>query len=284
MALQNTTIGFIGSGNMGEAMIKGLLKKGLIIPEQVVASDPNPEQRERLTSLYRVHCIDDNAETASQADILVLSIKPQVFADVAPVLRRAARKTSMVLSIMAGVRIRTIATGVANPSIVRSMPNTPAQIGEGITVWTTTPEVTALGRDQARAILSALGDELFVQDEKFLDMATALSGTGPAYTFMFMEAMIDAGVHMGFSRRDAERLVMKTMQGSVDYAIQSKLHPAELRNQVTSPGGTSADAIYQMEKGGLRTVLADAIWAAYERSKALGDAQEKHDKSGGDGD
>ncbi|MDZ4764649.1 MAG: pyrroline-5-carboxylate reductase [Chloroflexota bacterium] len=278
MALQDTTIGFIGSGNMGEAMIKGLLNKGMVSAAQIVASDPNVEQCERLTSEYGVRCTDDNADAAARADILVLSIKPQVFTEVAPVLRRTARKTSMVLSIMAGVRIRTIADGLANPSVVRSMPNTPAQIGEGITVWTTTGEVTPTGRDQARAILSALGDELYVSDEKFLDMATALSGTGPAYIFMFMEAMIDAGVHMGFSRRDAERLVLKTMRGSVDYAMFSKLHPAELRNQVTSPGGTSAAAIYEMEKGGLRTVLADAIWAAYERSKALGDAQEKADK------
>jgi pyrroline-5-carboxylate reductase len=275
MPLQDSTIAFIGSGNMGEAMIKGLLNKQLVSAAQIIASDPNPEQREKLTTAYAIQCTDDNAAAAAPADILVLSIKPQVFAEVAPVLRRVARKTSMILSIMAGVRIRAIADGVANPSVVRSMPNTPAQIGEGITVWTTTGEVTATGRDQARAILSALGDELYVSDEKYLDMATALSGTGPAYIFMFMEAMIDAGVHMGFSRRDAERLVLKTMRGSVDYAVHSKLHPAELRNQVTSPGGTSAAAIYEMEKGGLRTVLADSIWAAYERSKALGDAQEK---------
>ena len=119
-------------------------------------------------------------------------------------------------------------------------------------------------------LLGALGDELFVDDEKYLDMATALSGTGPAYIFLFMEAMIDAGVHMGFSRRDAERLVLQTMAGSVEYARQSGLHPAELRNQVTSPGGTSAEAIYQMEKGGLRTVLSKAIYAAYQKSVLLG--------------
>jgi pyrroline-5-carboxylate reductase len=155
------------------------------------------------------------------------------------------------------------------------MPNTPAQIGEGITVWTATPEVPETERKQAKALLGALGEELFMEDEKFLDMATALSGTGPAYVFLFMEALIDAGVHMGFSRWDAERLVLQTVRGSVDYAKQSGKHPAELRNQVTSPGGTSAEAIYQLEKGGLRTVLSRAVYAAYRRSVELGKASEK---------
>ena len=120
---------------------------------------------------------------------------------------------------------------------------------------------------------------MYVDDEKFLDMATALSGTGPAYVFLFMEALIDAGVHMGFSRRDAERLVLKTVRGSVDYAMHSGLHPAQLRNQVTSPGGTSAEAIYQLEKGGLRTVISRAVWAAFQRSVALGKGQKRKEES-----
>ncbi len=121
-----------------------------------------------------------------------------------------------------------------------------------------------------------LGEYIYVDDERYLDMATALSGSGPAYIFMFMEALIDAGVHMGFSRRDAERLVLQTMRGSVEYAEASGLHPAQLRNQVTSPGGTSAEAIYYLEKGGLRTVISRAVWAAYERSVALGGGKPTH--------
>src|SRR5690606_27033499 len=140
---------------------------------------------------------------------------------------------SLVLSILAGVKIRTIADGLLNPSVVRAMPNTPAQIGQGITVWTATAEVPDPQREQARQLLRALGDDIFMDDEKFLDMATALSGTGPAYVFLCMEAMIDAGVHMGFSRRDAEKLVIQTMRGSVEFADKTGLHPAELRNQVT---------------------------------------------------
>jgi pyrroline-5-carboxylate reductase len=278
MSFDNVTISFIGSGVMAEAMIKGLLTQNLLTPEQIVAADPNQERGAELVKRYGLRYTPDNAEAADCGNILVLSVKPQVMGQVAQSARRSAHKASMVLSIMAGVRIRTIADGLANPSVVRSMPNTPAQIGEGITVWTATPEVPEAQREQARLLLGALGDELYIEDEKYLDMATALSGTGPAYIFLFMEAMIDAGVHMGFSRRDAERLVLKTMRGSVDYAMQSGLHPAQLRNQVTSPGGTSAEAIYQMEKGGLRTVLSKAIWAAYQKSVALGDAQGKREK------
>jgi pyrroline-5-carboxylate reductase len=150
------------------------------------------------------------------------------------------------------------------------MPNTPAQIGQGMSVWMSTSEVEPRQREQAQMILRALGEEIAVDDEDYLDMATALSGTGPAYVFLFMEALIDAGVHLGFSRRVAQQLVLQTLQGSVAYARQSNLHPAELRNQVTSPGGTSAEALYQLEKGGLRTVLSRAIWAAYQKSRYLG--------------
>jgi pyrroline-5-carboxylate reductase len=168
------------------------------------------------------------------------------------------------------VPIRKLADGLAHAAVVRAMPNTPAQIGQGITVWTATPEVSSLQKQQAQAILGSLGDEIFFGEEEYLDMATALSGTGPAYVFMFMEAMIDAGVHMGFSRRVATQLVFQTMRGSIEYAAYSGKHVAELRNQVTSPGGTTAEALYHMEKGGLRTVLSRGIFAAYQRSIALG--------------
>jgi pyrroline-5-carboxylate reductase len=207
----------------------------------------------------------------------VLSTKPQVMGQVAQSMAGEGQHASLILSILAGVRIQTIADGLKNSAVVRAMPNTPAQIGQGITVWTATDDVPELGRTQARALLGALGEEIFLDDEKFLDMATALSGSGPAYVFLFMEAMIDVGVHLGFSRRDAERLVMQTMRGSVEYARQSSMHPAQLRNQVTSPGGTSAAALYELERGGLRTVMADGVWAAYKRSVELGDAQEKKD-------
>ncbi len=275
MALENKTVSFIGSGIMAEAMIKGLLNQKLLSANQLIAADPRQERGDELTSSYGLRFTTNNAEAAEAADILVFSTKPQVIGSVLASLNGQGSKPALVLSILAGVRISTLRDGTGNAAISRAMPNTPAQIGEGITVWTATPEVPESERQNAKALLGALGEELFMEDEKFLDMATALSGTGPAYVFMFMEALIDAGVHMGFSRRDAERLVLQTVRGSVDYAQQSGMHQAELRNQVTSPGGTSAEAIYQLEKGGLRTVLSRAVYAAYRRSVELGKAQEK---------
>lgn len=278
MALEESKVAFIGSGVMAEAMIRGLIDKRLLTGDQIIASDPRRERGLELVARYNLNYTHDNAEAARDADVLVLSTKPQVMGQVAHSLGQAGNKASLILSILAGVRIKTIAEGLGNPAVVRAMPNTPAQIGQGITVWTATDDVPERGRAQARALLGALGDEIFLDDEKFLDMATALSGSGPAYVFLFMEALIDVGVHMGFSRRDAERLVAQTVRGSVEYAMQSNLHPATLRNQVTSPGGTSAEALYELEKGGLRTVLADGVWAAYRRSTELGDAQEKKKK------
>lgn len=270
MVFEDVTVSFIGSGVMAESMIAGLLNKRLIDASRIIAADPRADRGDELTARYQIRSTVDNAEAARTADILVLSVKPQVFDAVTASVRDHTRSVKMVLSILAGVQIGDIADGLHNYSVVRAMPNTPAQIGQGITVWTATPDVPERQRDQARQLLSALGEEIFVTDEKYLDMATALSGSGPAYVFLFMEALIDAGVHLGFSRREAEQLVLQTLQGSVEYARASGKHPAELRNQVTSPGGTSAEAIYHMEKGGLRTVIARAVWAAYQRSVSLG--------------
>jgi pyrroline-5-carboxylate reductase len=266
----NLTIAFIGSGNMGEAMIHGLLKKDMIESDQIIAADPRMERLEELRARYQIRYTTDNLDAATQADILVLSVKPQVLDDVLPEVRGGARTCSLVVSIVAGTPIRKIADGLANASVVRVMPNTPARVGQGISVWTATTEVPEAQREQARQLLKAFGEEIFVKDEDYLDMATALSGTGPAYIFLFMEAMVDAGVHLGFSRHVAEKLVLQTMRGSVEYAAQSGQHLAMLRNEVTSPGGTSAEAIYQLEKGSLRTVISRAIWAAYQRSIGLG--------------
>ena len=143
------------------------------------------------------------------------------------------------------------------------MPNTPAQIGMGITVWTTSDDVTDEQRDTAKSILLALGEEVFVEEEYYLDMATALSGSGPAYVFLFMEAMIDAGVHLGFQRRISEKLVFQTMKGSLEYYQKRKDHPAQLRNEVTSPGGTSAAALYYLEKAGFRTAISTGYMGGF---------------------
>jgi pyrroline-5-carboxylate reductase len=270
MSLENKTLAFIGSGVMAEAMIKGLLHQSLIQPQNIIAADPHIDRVRHLAETYDVIATSDNSEAARSADILVISVKPQAIKFALDDINGHLKDTTLVLSIAAGVPISVLTKGCQSKYVVRSMPNTPGQIGQGITVWTATPDVSGEQRDWATIILGALGETLFMQEEKFLDMATALNGSGPSYVFLLMEALIDAGVHLGFSRQDSQKLVLQTMRGSVAYAIQSGLHPAELRNQVTSPGGTSAAAIYQLEKGGVRTVISRAVWAAYQLSIQLG--------------
>lgn len=268
--LKDAKICFIGSGAMATAMIAGLHKKELITPANVMASDPFPAQLQKLAERYHVNTTSNNLEAIQGRDIIVLSIKPQTLEEVGQELRGHIPSEALVLSIMAGITIGKISQSLHHYRVVRVMPNTPARVGKGMSVWACTNEVSEAQRRQTQTMLAALGEELLVEKEDYLDMATALSGTGPAYVFLFMEAMIDAGVHMGFSRRVAEQLVYQTIEGSVAFARDSQRHPAELRNMVTSPGGTSAEAIYQLEKGGFRTVLSKAIWAAYKKSRYLG--------------
>ena len=268
--LHHLRIAVIGAGVMGEAMISGLLKQNLIAADQIVATEPRAERREEIEHRYGVRVTDDNLEAAHWAQVAIFAVKPQTVPKLMPELRGALREGELVISIAAGVPIRTYVQGLAHSAVVRAMPNTPAQIGEGMTVWTASSAVSEEQRGWARAILGSFGRQMFVDDETYLDMATAINGTGPAYIFMVLEAMIDAGVHLGLPRYMAEELVLQTMLGSVHYAMQSRRHPAELRNGVTSPGGTTAAALYELERGGLRTVLSDAIWAAYRRSAELG--------------
>jgi pyrroline-5-carboxylate reductase len=281
-------IAFVGSGVMAEAMLSGLLRQKLARPENLRVSDPLPERGMELHEKYGVQPFTDNNQAAEHADVVVLSVKPQRLTEVLGNLKGAVPAGAVVLSIVAGATIEKISKELKHNAVVRSMPNTPAQIGEGITVWIASPSVSEVQKETARTILSAFGDEINVDDENFLDMATALSGTGPAYVFIFMEAMIDAGVHMGFSRHISEQLVVQTLRGSVDYyqTVNQKgsVHVAALKNQVTSPGGTSAEALYYLEKAGFRTAISRAIWAAYQRSLELGREKPVHipDKDGGE--
>ncbi|HEX8130320.1 MAG TPA: pyrroline-5-carboxylate reductase [Pyrinomonadaceae bacterium] len=273
---------FIGVGVMAESMIAGLLKRQLVAPAQVSGSHPRAARRAELEATYGIRVVESNGEAVS-ADpagagdssqvspaIIILAVKPQKLNGVLRELKDVLRSEDLVLSIVAGAALETIAGELLHPAVVRAMPNTPAQVGEGMTVWTATAQVDDVRRRQVSAMLGALGREMRVEEERQIDMATALSATGPTYIFLVMESLVDAGVHMGFSREVARELVLQTMLGSVRFAMESHKHPAELRNMVTSPGGTSAEAIYQMEKGGLRTVLSKAVYAAFQRAVALG--------------
>lgn len=269
---------------MAEAMLAGLLRERLVRPEQIAASHPRANRRAELRARHGIHVFESNREAAlfehspektsadlSSDSIVVLAVKPQRLDSVLGELKGSLRQDQLALSVVAGARLEMIAAELLHPAVVRAMPNTPAQIGQGMTAWAATPAVGDAQRAQVRAMLCALGREIYVESERMIDMATALSATGPTYIFLVMEALVDAGVHMGFSRHVAQELVLQTMLGSVLFAQESGRHPAELRNMVTSPGGTSAEAIYQMEKGSLRTVLSKAVWAAFRRAVELGE-------------
>ena len=268
--LNDLNIAIIGAGTMGEAAIGGLLRGELVTPDRILAATPRAERRRELSQRWGIATTDDNREAATWGHVVMLGIKPQMIDQVLPSLKGAFRESDLLLSILAGVRMNQIAAATGHTAIARAMPNTPAQIAQGITVWTASEGLDEQRRGWAKTVLSAIGEQVEVADEKYMDMATALSGTGPAYVFMVMEALIDAGVHMGFPRRVAEELVLQTMYGSVLFAQQSGKHLAELRNMVTSPGGTTAEALHALERGGLRTVMSDGIWAAYRRSQELG--------------
>ena len=256
--LKDTKIGFIGSGAMATAMIAGITKKNLVDADNIIAGDPYPAQLEKLSDRYHVNTTQNNLDVIKDRDIVVLSIKPQNLSEVGEELRGHIAADMLIVSIIAGATVQGISRKLHHYRVVRVMPNTPARVGKGMSVWTCTEEVSDAQKTYTKAILEALGEELFVDHENYL----------------FMEAMIDAGVHMGFSRRVAEQLVYQTIEGSVAFARDSRRHTAELRNMVTSPGGTTADALYQLDKGGFRTVLSKAIWAAYKKSRYLGELDE----------
>ncbi|HEY7524022.1 MAG TPA: pyrroline-5-carboxylate reductase [Candidatus Limnocylindrales bacterium] len=272
--LSQRTIATVGSGVMAEAMIAGLLKGGLVEPGQLIASHPRPERRDQLASEYGIRVTSGNVEAVDGADVVLLAIKPQMLGRVGREIGPHLRRGQVVLSVLAGATTTALTTTLGHDQVVRAMPNTPARLGRGMTVWYATPAVTPEQRGQARALLGALGSEIEVDDEKFVAMATAVSGTGPTYVFLVMEALIDAAVHLGFPRHVAHDLVVETLEGSTLFAKQSEMHPAELRNMVTSPGGTSAAALHELESGRLRTVLSEAVWAAYRRTLELGEQLE----------
>ncbi len=272
--LANRTIATIGSGVMAEAMIVGLLRGRLVTPDQLVASHPRAERREGLARTHGIRTVASNVEAVTGADLVILAVKPQMLGRVGREIGPHLRSGQLVLSVLAGPTTNALVATLGHAQVVRAMPNTPARIGNGMTVWYATPATTADQRAQAKALLGTLGAELEVEDEKWVAMATAVSGTGPAYVFLVMEALIDAAVHLGFPRHIAHDLVIETLEGSTRFAKQSGDHPAVLRNMVTSPAGTSAAAIHELESGRLRTVLSEAVWAAFRRTVELGDELE----------
>jgi len=264
-------VAFIGGGNMGEAMLSAILEKGITTSQAISVSDVDEARLKHLEQKYGVVVMGDNRLAVARGEVVVLAIKPQNLAEVMAELNGQLKPTQLVLSIIAGARIDALRLGLNHSSIVRVMPNTPAQIGEGMSVWTASAEVTGQQKEWAGAILGTMGKEIYVDDEKYIDMATAISGSGPAYFFLMVESLVDAAVHIGLSRDIAQELVLQTMLGSGHFIQKSGKTPAELRKMVTSPGGTTAEALLQFEKGEFTELVKQAVKAAYNKAKRLGD-------------
>jgi len=265
--LQNLRLGIIGSGKMAEAMISGLLAKKLVKPSQITATGPRQDRARELHKKYGI-VTDTNNLSAVEAEVVILAAKPQTMPKIIQEIKGKINTKTLLISIAAGVSLQTLSeTRVLH--LARAMPNTPGRINRGITMWSSN-NATVKQKKQAAAILGALGAQVFVDEEKYLDMATALSGTGPAYVFLFMEALVDAGIRIGLPRYLSEQLVIDTVSGSAEYAKKVGEHLARLRDDVTSPAGTTAEALFELEQAGFRTALAKAVVAAYKRSIELG--------------
>lgn len=263
-------VGIIGGGFMGEALVSALVRESLALASEVTVSDIAPARREHLASRYGIAVTERNGDAIEGADLVVLAVKPQEFAAASADLRGHLQDGQTVLTIMAGVPIDRVAEALGHQAVARAMPNTAAFVGQAMSVWLAAEAVSAQGREAVARLLRALGREVEVPDEKYLDMATAVSGSGPGFAFLYLEAFIDAAVHIGFRRELAQELAVQTLLGAAWMAHETGMHPAELRNMVTSPGGTTAAGLRVLEDAGLRGAVIRAVEAAYQRARELG--------------
>ena len=255
---------------MAEAILKGVLDARLASPGDVAIGEPRLERRDYMTREFGIAAHQDNVEAVNDADLVVLSIKPQDLHVVFDQLGHRLSDDQAVLSIVAGAKMQTLSEGMAHTPVIRVMPNTPAQIGAGMTMWTCSKQVGEPQKDFTRSVLSTIGQEIYVEDEKYLDMATALSASGPAYVFLFLEALIDAGVYVGLPRDMARTMALQTVFGSTKLVMDTGRHPADLKDMVVSPGGTTAEGLQVLERAGVPAALVEAVNAAYLKSIKLG--------------
>ena len=251
-------------------MLSRALAERIVSAGDVCVAEPIAERRDQLAKTYSIAVTASNAEAAQEAGLVVLAVKPQQFSSAAEELGGALREPQAVLSIIAGLSVTAITKALKHKAVIRVMPNTPAQIGAGMSVWTATDDVRGEARDAARALLGVLGKEWYVDDERYLDMATALSGSGPAYVFAFIESLIEAGVYLGMPRDMAGTLTLQTVLGSARLASESGESPATLRERVTSPGGTTAEGLRALEQRGFRATVLEAVVAAHRKAQELG--------------
>ena len=268
--LATQRIGFVGAGNMAEALVRGLVKGGHIAAERIIASAPRQERLDELARGYGIGVTLDNREVARASDLVVLSVKPQILDKVLREIGDALRPGTLVISIAAGVDAAKIETAVGDSvRVVRAMPNTPALVGAGATAIAPGARSTAADLAIAKALFDAVGITVTLE-EHHLDAVTGLSGSGPAYVFLILEALSDAGVKVGLSRRNAQRLAAQTVMGSAKLLLDTDEHPGKLKDMVTSPGGTAIAGLHTLEQGGLRTTLINAVETATKRARELG--------------
>ena len=274
--MSQTRIAFIGAGNMASALIGGLIADGTA-KDSIIASDPNTDQRSHLHDSYGICTVDNNAEAISDADVVVLAVKPQLLQQVCSELSTYLKgKSCLIVSIAAGIRCSTMSKWLdCDLPIVRCMPNTPAMLQVGATGLFATSNVTNEQRDQAERILRAVGITLWVNEESDIDSVTAVSGSGPAYFFLVMEAMQAAAEKLGLPAETAKLLTLQTALGAARMALESQDNPATLRLKVTSPGGTTEQAILSFEENGLRDAFEKAMTAARDRSISLSEQLDK---------
>ncbi len=265
---------FLGGGRMAEALINGILTSRLAEGGQICAVDPDPQRREVLSSQYGIST-EENAQNAlSEGTLIVIAVKPQIVGAVLADLKEKLNDSHLLVSIAAGVTLSFMEGKLegSGARVIRVMPNTPALIQEGASALSPGKNVSKEELNVAFHIFEAVGKAV-VMDEGYLDAVTGLSGSGPAYVFSFLEALIDAGVKVGLARPDAETLVMQTVLGSVKLAMAGSDHPAQLRAMVTSPGGTTIAGLHEMERAGFQGIIMDAVEAATNRSKELGTSE-----------
>lgn len=260
----------IGAGMMGSAIITGVIEKKVLDPKEITVSDPDTGKVENLCAKLGVNAAASNAEAVKGADAVLIAVKPQFLDGALNELKGNLSAEALVMSIAAGVPIDRYTEALNTGLVIRVMPNTPAQVGEGVCGWFAAEEVTAEQKEFAEKILSALGVAFEVKRESDLNLVTAVSGSGPAYVFLFIEAMTDAAVQLGLPRPLAQKIVLQTVFGSAAYMKQTGKHPVILKNEVTSPGGTTAAALWMMEKEGLRTAVTDGMIACLEKTIELG--------------
>jgi pyrroline-5-carboxylate reductase len=270
------TVGFVGTGNMAEALIRGLTSANVVDPRQIIGSDPRRERCQEMADKYKIWTTTENVEVARRSDILVLSVKPQVMSKVLDEIAAQVKPTALVISIAAGIPISSIEVKLPKSRVVRTMPNTPALVGAGATAIAAGGHATADDCAAAKRIFDSVGMTV-VLEENQLDAVTGLSGSGPAYMFLIIEALSDAGVKVGLSRYNALALSAQTVLGSAKLLLETNEHPGRLKDMVTSPGGTAIAGLHTLEEGGLRTTLINAVEAATKRSRELGEmaAQKK---------